>query len=142
MIKGFIAGAFDVIHPGYIAMFKEAKEHCDYLIIGLNKNPEVGGKLKPILTTEERLEILSSIKYINLVLMYSGEEVLYNLLEDSKIDIRFLGDDYKGKKITGEDLNIPIHYLDRTHKWSATKFKTLIYEQIKNEKNSLVSTGV
>ena len=131
MIRGFLAGAFDVIHPGYITMFKEAKEHCDYLIVGLNRNPEVGGKLKPILTIEESFEILNSIRYINLILMYSGEDKLYNLLEGSKIDIRFLGDDYKGKKITGEDLNIPIHYLDRSHKWSTTKFKTLIYEQIK-----------
>jgi glycerol-3-phosphate cytidylyltransferase len=62
--------------------------------------------------------------------MYSGEEGLYNLLEGSKIDIRFLGDEYKQKKVTGVDLNIPIHYLDRSHGWSTTKFKTLIYEQI------------
>jgi glycerol-3-phosphate cytidylyltransferase len=136
MIRGFLAGAFDVIHPGYIALFKEAKEHCDYLIIGLNKNPEVGGKLKPILTAEERLEILSSIKYVDLVLMYSGEDRLYDLLEGSKIDIRFLGDDYKQKQITGSDLKIPIHYLNRSHGWSTTKFKTLIYEQI-NAKNLL-----
>lgn len=142
MIRGFIAGAFDVIHPGYITMFKEAKEHCDYLIVGLNRNPEVGGKLKPILTADERLEILRSIQYIDLVLMYSGEDELYNLLEGSKIDIRFLGDDYKTKKVTGEDLNLPIHYLDRAHKWSTTRFKTLIYEQIKDEKDSLVSTRV
>ena len=68
--------------------------------------------------------------------MYSGEEVLYNLLEVSKIDIRFLGDDYKQKQITGSDLKIPIHYLNRSHGWSTTKFKTLIYEQI-NAKNLL-----
>lgn len=130
MIRGFIAGAFDVIHPGYIAMFKEAKKYCDYLVIGLNKTPEIGGKLQPILTATERIEILSSIRYIDSVLVYSGEDELYNLLKDLKPAIRFLGDDYKDKKITGEDLNIPIHYLDRSHGWSTTKFKTLIYQQI------------
>lgn len=134
MIRGFLAGAFDVIHPGYIAMFKEAKEHCDYLIVGLNKDPEVGGKLKPILSAEERLEILCSIKYINLVLMYSGEDKLYDILEGSKIGIRFLGDDYKGKIITGQGLNIPIHYLDRSHGWSTTKYKQLIHKQIESQK--------
>ena len=43
-----------------------------------------------------------------------------------KIDVRFLGNDYKGKDFTGKDLNIPIHYLDRSHGWSTTKFKKLI----------------
>lgn len=130
MIKGFIAGAFDVIHPGYIAMFKEAKQHCDYLIIGLNETPEVGGKLKPILSVVERIQLLNSIRYVNSILPYSGEDGLYSLLKELKPEIRFLGDDYKGKEITGEDLNIPIHYLDRSHGWSTTKFKTLIHQQI------------
>ena len=133
MIKGFLAGAFDIMHPGYIAMFKEAREHCDYLIVGLNKSPEMQGKLKPILSVEERLETIRSIRYVDLVLTYSGEDELYNILQDSEIGVRFLGDDYKGKNITGESLNIPIHYLDRSHGWSATKFKTLIYKQINGE---------
>jgi glycerol-3-phosphate cytidylyltransferase len=134
MTTGFIAGAFDVIHPGYIYMFKEAKEYCDYLVVGLNQNPEVGGKLKPILSLEERTEVLRSIIYIDEIYAYSGEEDLYSLLEEVDPDVRFLGDDYKGKKITGEDLNIQTVYLDRSHGWSTTKFKTLIHEQI-NGKN-------
>lgn len=134
MITGFIAGAFDVIHPGYIYMFREAKEYCDYLVVGLHENPEANGKLKPILTLDERTEVLKSLMYVDEIYSYNGEEDLYKLLEEVDPDVRFLGDDYKGKKITGEDLNIQIVYLDRSHGWSTTKFKTLIHEQI-NGKN-------
>jgi glycerol-3-phosphate cytidylyltransferase len=134
MITGFIAGAFDVIHPGYVYMFREAKEYCDYLVVGLHKDPETNGKLKPILSVEERSEILKSIVYIDEIYVYSGEDDLYKLIEEVDPDVRFLGDDYKGKKFTGEKLNIQTVFLDRSHGWSTTKFKTLIYEQI-NGKN-------
>jgi glycerol-3-phosphate cytidylyltransferase len=134
MTVGFIAGAFDVIHPGYIYMFKEAKEYCDYLVVGLHENPEANGKLKPILTLDERTEVLKSITYVDEIYSYNGEDDLYELLQEIDPDVRFLGDDYKGKKVTGEDLNIQIVFLDRSHGWSTTKFKTLIHEQI-NGKN-------
>ena len=60
MIKGVIAGNFDVLHPGYIAMFKEMKENCDCLIILLHTDPSIERphKLKPILSPDERKEIL------------------------------------------------------------------------------------
>lgn len=132
MKKGFIAGSFDVIHPGYIAMFKEAKEHCDYLIIGLHIDPTIERfeKIKPILDYQDRFNILSSIKYINEIYLYSLEKDLFNLLKTIKPDIRFLGDDYKNKLINGKELNIPIYYVDRSHGWSTTKFKKLIKNQL------------
>lgn len=130
MIRGFIAGAFDVIHPGYIYMFQEIKKHCDYLIVGLHKDPESNGKLKPILSVEERILILKSICYVDQVFEYKGEKELVDLLNTIKVDIRFLGEDYKDKSITKGDLDVPIKYLSRDHQWSTTKFKTLIYEQL------------
>lgn len=130
MIVGFIAGAFDVIHPGYIRMFEEAKQNCDYLVVGLHRDPETNGKLKPILSAEDRFGILNSIWSIDIITPYSGEDELLSILKNSKIDIRFLGEDYRDKNYTGKELNIPVHYLDRSHGWSTTKFKTLIYQQI------------
>lgn len=137
MIRGVIAGNFDVIHPGYIHMFKECKEHCDHLTVLLHTDPssERPNKLKPILSVSERMEILSAIEYINSVSIYNVESDLRDRLREMAPDIRFLGDDYKGKKITGEELHIPIHYLDRSHGWSSTKFKQLIYEQVLNSKS-------
>ena len=137
MIKGVIAGNFDVIHPGYIKMFKECAENCDCLIVLLHTDPTIERphKLKPILTVEERKEMLYELKSICDIFTYTYEEQLLDLLKLGEFNVRFLGDDYKGKPFTGDYLNIPIHYLDRSHGWSTTKFKKLIsesYEKISN----------
>ena len=132
MVKGVIAGAFDVIHPGYIKMFKEAKQHCDSLIILLHTQPNIErpNKMPTILSTDERKEILESIKYVDSVIRYTYEEQLYDLLKMGEFDIRFLGDDYKDEPFTGDNLRILIHYLDRSHGWSSTKFKKLIAQSL------------
>ena len=64
------------------------------------------------------------------IITYETESDLYEILMNEKIDVRFLGDDYNDKAFTGDDLDIPIHYLDRSHGWSTTKFKRLIAETI------------
>ena len=137
MKKGVIAGNFDVIHPGYIQMFKECAANCDCLIVLLHSDPSIERphKLKPILSVDERREMLLELKSVCDVLSYTYEEQLLDLLTLGEFNIRFLGDDYKGKPFTGDHLNIPIHYLDRSHGWSTTKFKKLIsesYEKISN----------
>ena len=136
MIKGVIAGNFDVIHPGYVKTFKECKKKCDHFTILLHSDPSIERphKLKPILSIEERIEILSSIKYIDNIEIYTYEKELIELLKIGEFNLRFLGDDYIGKEFTGNELNINIHYISRTHGWSTTKFKKLIAETIKTKK--------
>ena len=130
---GVIAGNFDAIHPGYIHMFNECKKYCNYLIVLLHEDPtnERPEKLKPILSVRERLLILYSLKQGNLVMTYKTEEELYMILEEMNPDVRFLGDDYIGKPFTGNDLDISIHYLNRDHGWSTTKYKQLIANSLK-----------
>ena len=132
MKKGFVAGNFDVIHPGYIKMFSECKSNCDYFTILLHSDPSIERpeKLKPILTLDERIEVLSSIKFINDIKSYTYETELYDLIKNGGYSVRFLGDDYRNKSFTGDDLNIYIHYLNRDHGWSTTKFKNLIAKTI------------
>jgi len=129
---GVIAGNFDVIHPGYIKMFKECKSYCQQFIILLHTDPSIERpeKLKPILTKEERTEVLTSIKYIDGIAYYTYEKELVELLKRLSPDIRFLGDDYRGRTNTGFELDIPVHYLNRDHGWSTTKFKKLIADTI------------
>tara|TARA_Y100001954_G_C15323699_1_gene366535 strand:- start:12 stop:410 length:399 start_codon:yes stop_codon:yes gene_type:complete len=132
MIRGFTAGNFDIIHPGYIKLFKECFKNCDHFTILLHSDPSIErpNKLKPILTLNERIEILESIKYISDIKTYTYESELYELIKMGNYKIRFLGDDYKNKKYTGDDLDIKIHFLSRDHGWSTTKFKTLISKSI------------
>ena len=130
---GVIAGNFDVIHPGYIAMFNQMKESCANVIVLLHEDPSIErpNKLKPILSVKERYELLSSLKQIDRVELYKLEIDLYNLLKFIDPSVRFLGDDYRGRTdYTGYDLKIPIHYLNRDHGWSTTKFKNLIAETV------------
>ena len=125
---GVLAGAFDIIHPGYVRMFKEAKLHCTNLTVLLNISP--ANKITPVQTVEERIEILSAIRYIDNVICYSTEEELYNLLEVNNFDIRFLGSDYIDKEFTGKDLELPVYFIERDHSYSATALKQKIFDSI------------
>ena len=131
-IIGVIAGAFDAIHPGYIYLFNECKQHCDHFLLLLHDDPSIerSEKMKPILSMEERKLILLSLRQIDEIIAYKTEDDLLRILKDRKIDIRFLGDDYKKKDFTGKELDIPIHFLDRSHGWSTTKFKKLLSNNI------------
>tara|TARA_B100000282_G_scaffold293805_1_gene269811 strand:- start:6841 stop:7251 length:411 start_codon:yes stop_codon:yes gene_type:complete len=136
MIKGVIAGNFDVIHPGYIKTFRECKKNCNHFTILLQTDPSIErpNKLRPVLSIEERIEVLKSIKYIDDIKVYTYEKELIELLKSGKFNVRFLGDDYIGKLYTGNELNIDVHYISRSHGWSTTKFKKLIAETIKAKK--------
>ena len=134
--KGIIAGSFDVIHPGYIDMFKEAKKYCNHLTIALHRDPTIErkNKIKPILECEDRKNILLSIKYIDKIIEYDTELDLFNILKENNFDVRILGDDYKNNNATGQHLCKEIIYVDRKHGWSTTKIKNKIYESILRQK--------
>lgn len=130
--KGVIAGNFDVIHPGYVHMFKQINSRCKTQYILLHDDPTIERpeKLKPILSVKEREEILKCFFDNPIFLSYNIEDELYFLLRSISPDIRFLGDDYIGKRFTGDDLEIQIDWIDRDHGWSTTKFKKLIANSI------------
>lgn len=134
--KGIIAGSFDIIHPGYIYMFEEAKKHCEHLTVALHRNPAIErkNKLKPILECKDRKKILLSLKYIDEVVEYDTEEDLSNILKKYNFDVRILGDDYKNSNITGKDLTKKIVFVDRQHGWSTTKIKNKIYESVRSQR--------
>jgi glycerol-3-phosphate cytidylyltransferase len=130
---GVIAGNFDIIHPGYIYMFNDMKKVCESIVLLLQTDPTIERpeKLKPILSVEERKLILLSLKQIDRIETYTTESDLLELLKKVKPNVRFLGDDYIGRiDFTGSELNIPIHYLNRSHGWSTTKFKNLIAKSL------------
>lgn len=131
---GIIAGAFDIIHPGYVLAFMEAKMHCDTLIVCLHVDPSVDNpeKPQPVLSVPERTVILSAIRQVDGILPYHNEAEFLAILKEFNPDIRFLGQDYSAgiKAITGSELNIPLHFLDRTHGWSETRLKELLVKSM------------
>lgn len=137
MIRGFACGVFDFYHPGHVLMLKECAENCDHLTVAINTadnfdekiNP---GKRKPIFSAEERKMIIASIKYVDEVVFYSSEDELTELMSTGRFDIRFLGDDYRGKPITAGEAIPEIHYLDRSHGYSTTAILNRIKERLNN----------
>ena len=131
-IRGVVAGSFDLIHPGYVKMLAEAKRVCTHLTVALHSDPSIDrpGKLKPVLSIQERSTILAAIRYVDEIVPYDSEEDLYRLLQDNDFDVRFLGDDYKGKAYTGADLDMRIHWIDRSHEYSTSKMKRKIHETV------------
>jgi cytidyltransferase-like protein len=135
--RGIIAGAFDIIHPGYVRMFKDSKKYCNHLTIALHVDPslERKHKLEPVHSIAERTEILLSMKNIDSVVYYSVEDEFHDYLKSGKYQVRFLGTDYQDGSYSGKEINIDIIWLDRqSHNYSSTKLKTQIYESILNKK--------
>jgi len=131
---GFACGVFDLFHLGHILMLEECKQQCDFLIVALNKAENLSAdKNKPIFSIEERKKIIENCKFVDEVLVYNSEEELLKILKTKKINVRFLGDDYRNKKITGADLNIPIYYTNRDHGFSTTALRKKILSQLQKE---------
>jgi len=105
-IVGFTAGNFDIIHPGYVYTFQTAKKHCDYFMVFLQNDPSVdrANKYSPVVPRAERYNTLMELESVDAVYTYQTEEELYKLIQFFKPDIRILGEDYIGKRFTGDDL--------------------------------------
>jgi glycerol-3-phosphate cytidylyltransferase len=130
---GILAGAFDILHPGYIELFRDAKKNaCNYLIVAIHEDPTFSNpaKLPVVFTANERMRILASIVYIDELLKYQSEGDLLDLMEREKPDVIIVGSDHRGGGITGASLKIPIYYHERTHDFSETALKIAICNRI------------
>ena len=126
---GFTCSCFDLLHAGHVAMLREAKDVCDYLVVGLQTDPSIDGrKPKPIQTTYERYMQLSGCRYVDQIIPYDTEGDLMNLLLTLPIDIRIIGDEYQFQDYTGKGLH-EVYYNKRRHSWSSSSLKQRIKER-------------
>lgn len=101
---GITFSTFDLLHAGHIAMLAEAKNHCDYLICGLQTDPTIDRpdtKNKPVQSIVERQIQLASCRFVDEVVVYSTEQDLVDLILILPIDVRILGVEYQSKDFTG-----------------------------------------
>lgn len=133
---GLIAGSFDLIHPGYVRMFKESRKFCNHLIVALQDDPTTDrpNKCKPVHSIDERREILMSLKDVDEVIVYTDEKSLYELLQVTNYDVRILGSEYKDVEFNGKDLDKQVAWIDRNHEYSTTRLKEKIYAERKKYK--------
>ena len=127
---GFTCGAFDLLHAGHALMLKEAREQCDYLIVGVQSDPNLDRlhKNKPIQSYDERITMVKAIRYVDEVVLYDTEEDLVNLLKMLFPDVRIVGADWEGKEFTGCELPITIYFNSRDHGWSTSDLRNRVYE--------------
>lgn len=139
-IIGATFSCWDLLHAGHNLFLKESKENCDILIVGLQTDPTIDRpeKNKPIQTLEEREIQVQSCRWIDYYFIYDTEKDLYDKIKILNPTIRFLGDDYEGKKFTGCDLPIKIYFHKRSlHTYSTTNLRKIIYNK-EIEKNKKV----
>ena len=132
---GITFSTFDLLHAGHVAMLAEAKNHCDYLIAGLQTDPTIDRpdtKNKPVQSIVERQIQLASCRYVDEVVVYSTEQDLVDLLLILPVDVRILGVEYANKDFTGKSecelRGIDIIYNGRDHSFSSSNLRKRVYD--------------
>lgn len=135
MQVGFVASSFDLLHAGHIQMLREAKEHCDYLIVGLQTDPTIDRPEKnhPVQTIVERYTQLKGVKYIDEIIPYGTERDLEDILTMYHIDVRILGEEYRDLDFTGKDIckkrGIQLYFNKRDHRFSSSDLRKRVAER-------------
>ena len=127
---GIVFSAFDMLHAGHIAMLAEAKNHCDYLICGLQTDPTIDRpdtKNHPVQSIVERQIQLAACRYVDEVVVYQTEQDLVDLLLILPVDVRILGVEYEDKDFTGRgecyDRGIELIFNSRDHSFSSSSLR-------------------
>lgn len=134
-IIGITFSTFDMLHAGHIAMLSEAKNHCDYLIAGLQTDPTIDRpdtKNKPIQSVVERQIQLAACRYVDEVVVYQTEQDLIDLLLILPVDVRILGVEYQGAEYTGKQegmsRGIGSIFNRRDHSFSSSSLRKRVAE--------------
>jgi len=124
---GITFSSWDLFHAGHVAMLAEARNHCDYLIAGLQTDPTIDRpdtKNHPVQTIVERQIQLSACRYVDEIVVYSTEQDLRDLLLILPVDVRVLGIEYQGTDFSGQaeckKRGIDIIYNARDHSFSSS----------------------
>lgn len=130
---GITFSTFDMLHAGHIAMLSEAKNHCDYLICGLQTDPTIDRpdtKNKPVQSIVERQIQLAACRYVDEVVVYQTEQDLVDLLLILPLDVRILGVEYADKDFSGRiecfDRSIELVFNSRDHSFSSSGLRSRV----------------
>jgi glycerol-3-phosphate cytidylyltransferase len=123
MKKVITYGTFDLLHVGHINLLRRAKSLGDYLIVGLSSDKfnELKGK-SSFFTYEERKIILEAIKFVDEVIPEENWEQKVNDIQNYKIDVFVIGDDWAGKFDELKEYT-EVNYLPRTKGISTSEIK-------------------
>ena len=132
---GYTSGVYDMFHVGHLNILREAKRRCDYLIVGVTTDAlclERKNKL-PIISETDRVEIISSIKYVDKVILQEDMDKI-KVIKEHKVDVVFVGSDWQGtpawQKYERDFLEVgcSVEYLPHTDRISSTILRGKILE--------------
>ena len=132
---GYTTGVYDLFHIGHLNILKRAKEHCDYLIVGVSTDEVVEsykGK-KPVIPFSERIEIVKAIRYVDEVIPQTSMNKM-EAWEKLHFDVLFHGSDWKGSDMYDEiekklkEVGADLVFLPHTEGTSST----LLSEKLQN----------
>ena len=138
---GITFSTFDMLHAGHIAMLSEARNHCDYLIAGLQTDPTIDRpdtKNRPVQSIVERQIQLAACRYVDEVVVYETEEDLCDLLLILPVDVRILGVEYQDKHFSGKNecyqRVIELVFNSRDHSFSSSSLrKRVVAAEVEKE---------
>ena len=128
IVVGYLSGTFDLFHIGHLNLLKRAKQHCDFLVVGIHKDASHKGK-STFIPYEERVEIIRSIKYVDRVIPSEPEDSDIYIKNIVKYDRLFVGSDYKGTERFNRyeaffaDKGVEIIYFPYTQGTSSTQLR-------------------
>jgi glycerol-3-phosphate cytidylyltransferase len=136
-IIGYTTGVFDLFHIGHLNILKNAKENCDYLIVGVTVDELVSYKgSNAIIPFEERMKIVEAIQYVDRVVPQTSMDKI-KAWEKLKFNKMFVGNDWKGTdkwNKLGEEfaqIGVEIQYFPYTKGTSSTHLKNVLSQLIK-----------
>jgi len=127
---GISFGVYELFHIGHLNLIKQAKNLCDKLIICVSDDNYIlyHKKHSSVMPLSIRLEIISSIKYVDVVDIQSIEYGKKELIKKYNPDVIFVGNDWTPATFGGEGLGIPVIYLNRTDGISSTQLREKYFQ--------------
>ena len=99
----FTNGCFDLLHPGHVALFEDARAEGDVLVVGLNSDRSVRalkGPGRPLVPAAERAETLAALEAVDRVVVYD-EDTPLALIAALQPDVLAKGADWTLETIVG-----------------------------------------
>lgn len=96
-LVGYTAGVFDMFHVGHLNLFRQARDRCGFLIVGVTVDELAHAQRgeRPVIPLLERMAIVQHVRYVDHVLPQASVDKLV-AWEVLKFDVLFVGDNLRG----------------------------------------------
>ena len=123
MKKIWTNGCFDILHVGHIKMLQYARSLGDNLIVGIDSDrrvKELKGDSRPINNQDDRREFLLALSCVDDVFVFNSKEEMCNILVEQNIQELVVGEEYRNKEVTGQEIVSRIHFFEKVKNFSTT----------------------